>query len=283
MATHNEVRVVGYMLTDPRFVNPGPEGKCIFRLRTIRRDIQGFTGENYADIIIYYSGMELMKKFVEFKQFDVLDIKGVFNILPTNKKSVCPCCGTVNEKKGIATMIYPLSVSRIGSYEEAFDKSDESSGRPTELLMRHYKEVSNQVLIIGTVTEDPIFVTGDHGGFCRYKLGVDRKYFIREQTEQHADYPWIYSYGNQAIKDNEHLKKGTVVMVDGFIHNENFMVKRKCESCESNYYHNDTGTQITPYSVEYLNNYITNEDIAKEKSKKEREEALRKYMEMSGA
>lgn len=265
MATHNEVRVVGYVLNDPKFINPGENGKCIFKLRTARREIEGFSGENFADVIIYYSGRELMKTLVEVKQFDVLDIKGVFNILPTKKKSMCKNCGAINVKDGLATMIYPQFIRKLGTYESVYDGTDESSGRLTELLLKNYKEVSNQVLVMGTVVLTPEYKRGDRGGFCRYPLGVDRKYFIKEQTEQRSDSPWVYSYGTQAVEDEKYLQQGSLVFVDGFIHNEVFNVKRHCDVCDSDYYHPESGTQITPYSVEYLSGHLNKEEIERRK------------------
>ena len=88
MATHNQVRAIGYLLADPKIVNEGIEGeeKIIIKIRTVRRAIEGYTGQQYADLIVYYAGTDIMNKLKAFKQFDIIDIKGVFNILPTRKK-----------------------------------------------------------------------------------------------------------------------------------------------------------------------------------------------------
>ena len=55
-------------------------------------------------------------------------------------------------------------------------------------------------------------------------------------------------------------------MVDGFIHNENAMTRMKCEACDSDYTFPDVGTQFTPYSIEYLNDYKSEEDVQKEEA-----------------
>lgn len=101
---------------------------------------------------------------------------------------------------------------------------------------------------------------------CRYGLGVNRKYFIKEQKNEHSDYPWVYSYGEQADTDFRYLKKGSLILVDGFIHNENAMTRMKCEACDSDYTFPDVGTQFTPYSIEYLNDYKSEEDVQKEEA-----------------
>lgn len=263
MATHNQVRVIGYLLKDPKIINEGVEGmeKILFQMRTTRRDIEGYNEDKFADLIVFYDGTELMNKMKNFKKFDIVDIKGVFNILPVNKKSVCTVCGSENIKyNGSSTFVYPIYVTRHGSYIDYFNEKGES---PDALLEKNYKEVSNQCLIIGTVVTEPELMTYKKKSCCRYGLGVDRKYYIGTQDDITADYPWVYSYGAQAELDHEKLvKEKSLILVDGFIHNKQIKVKCTCENCGSNYTHNDVGTQFTPYSVEYLSDYITDEELA---------------------
>lgn len=264
MATHNQVRAIGYLLADPKIVNEGIEGeeKIIIKIRTVRRAIEGYTGQQYADLIVYYAGTDIMNKLKAFKQFDIIDIKGVFNILPTRKKSVCPTCGTINYKENcLATFVYPITVNRLGSYR---DYIEEKQASPDAFLFKNYRENSNQCLLIGTVVTDPELLPNKQTHLCRYGLGVNRKYYIKEQTEQKADYPWVYSYGEQAERDFRYLRKKSVILMDGFIHNENVMTKMTCEACGSNYTFSSVGTQFTPYSIEYLSAFKTEEDLQKE-------------------
>ena len=49
-----------------------------------------------------------------------------------------------------------------------------------------------------------------------------------------ADYPWVKSLGEQAQKDSEALRMGSLVLVDGSIQAKNsFFVKRKCDYCDA--------------------------------------------------
>jgi hypothetical protein len=266
MATHNQVREIGYLLSDPKVLNEGKIGeeKIILKMRTARRTVDGYNGEQYADLLVYYAGDEIMEKLKAYKQFDIIDIKGVFNIIPTRKKSVCPCCGAINYKtNSVSTFVYPISATRLGSYKDYFEEKQES---PDAFLYKNYRENSNQCLIIGTVVTEPELIVNKKVHLCRYGLGVNRKYFIKEQKNEHSDYPWVYSYGEQADTDFRYLKKGSLILVDGFIHNENAMTRMKCEACDSDYTFPDVGTQFTPYSIEYLNDYKSEEDVQKEEA-----------------
>ncbi len=268
MATHNQVRLIGYLTSDPKIINEGKPGeeKILMNLKTTRRDSDGYSGDRYCEVIVYYSGENLMSKFKTYRHFDILDIKGVFMVLPTKRNSICPVCGALNYKdNAVSTFVYPQSVTRLGSYTEFYDEKMET---PDSLLIKNYQENSNQALIVGTLVTEPQFIATTSGNLCRYGLGVDRKYYVKEQAEQHADYPWVYSYGEQAEWDAKYLMKKSVILMDGFIHNEWYTAKLVCSACKSEYTKEAVGTQFTPYSIEYLSGYRTDEDILKEEQLK---------------
>lgn len=271
MAQHNQTRHVGFLIQNPTILNEGLEGneKVIMQLRTIRRNIEGYNDKQFEDVIVYYDGTEFIDKMKALKQFDLIDIKGVFNILTVDKSSICPICGHTNVKyKGSSTFIYPISFSKLNNVQGSFEYDE---NLPETILRKHYKEVSNQVLIVGTVCSKPEMISNGKLKCCRYKLGVDRKYYIKTQTELTADYPWVYSYGKQAERDYRHLKEGSVVLVDSFIHTRQVDAKITCEKCGTDYTYPDVVTDFIPYSVEYFSNYKTDEDIALEEELKKRE------------
>ena len=49
MATHNQVRAVGFLKKDPKILNEGVEGaeKVLFMIRTLHRDLDGFHGMKF--------------------------------------------------------------------------------------------------------------------------------------------------------------------------------------------------------------------------------------------
>lgn len=52
---------------------------------------------------------------------------------------------------------------------------------PERILQEHYLEVSNDVDVVGTVVSDPEIVAGLKYPCCRYRLAVDRKYYIKRR------------------------------------------------------------------------------------------------------
>jgi len=262
MATHNQVRIVGFLKTNPQIINYGREGeqKVLLFLRTMHRDLDGFNGMAFQDLMVYYDGTELMDKMVQLSQFDLIDIKGVFNILSLNKISTCDNCNTKNIKyNGTSSFIYPIALTKLNGMQTAYEHD---SALPERILEKHFKEVSNQALIVGTVVSDPEMVENGKIPCCRYRLGVDRKYYIKTQGDLTADYPWVYSYAQQAERDFQHLKQGTLILVDGFIQSRKVKNHMVCEHCGRKYTFDDAVTEFVPYAIEYLSDYITDEEIA---------------------
>lgn len=264
MATHNQVRVVGYILNEPIILNEGQEGneKILFNLRTTHRDIDNYNGAKYQDLAVLCDNIKLMPKLKKLGRFDLIDIKGVFNIMTLNKRSRCPNCGTVNIKyQATATFVYPLHVTKLNAVREAYEH-DESL--PELILLNHFEEVSNQVLLIGTVVSDPEMIGTEKHPCCRYRLGVDRKYYIKSQSDNTADYPWVYSYGKQARFDHLYLQKGAVIFLDAFIQTRPVKATVICSACGDEYTFPDVATEFIPYSVEYLSGFKTDEEIEQE-------------------
>ena len=71
MATHNQARVVGYLLKDPMIQSTDEESKILFKIRTVRRSVEGYVGPNFEDIFVYYDGTEFMEKIRQILELDV--------------------------------------------------------------------------------------------------------------------------------------------------------------------------------------------------------------------
>lgn len=264
MATHNSVRLAGYLLEDPVIANEGTPGaeKVFLKLRTLRRDADDVDPGRFEDIFVFYDGTELIEKMKKLTQFDVIDIKGVFNIVGTNKPSRCPDCGAINYRiDGTYSFVYPQWIRKIDNILNSYEYN---AGLPDSILFHQYKEVSNYFTMIGTVVSEPELLNQDTYPICRYRVGVDRKYYIRTQPDVHADYPWVYSRGQQALDDKRHLCLQSVILVDGYIHTRNVKVATTCEVCGARYTYPDVVTDFIPYAIEYLSKYKTDEDIARE-------------------
>lgn len=277
MATHNQARVVGFVKGNVCVMGNAEEGteKAFFTIRTTHRDVDLFEEEKFEDIMVYYDGADqtMMNKIKKLVAFDIVDIKGVFNILTMNKRSRCSFCGSENVKyRGSSTFIYPIHLLKQNALFKAYEYDE---NRPEELLVKHYQEISNQIIICGTVVNKPELKEMKHGTCCRYMLGVNRKFYIKTQGEITADYPWVYTFGRQAEDDFRHLLKGSTILVDAFIRTRKVVSTMTCEHCNSEYNFPDIATEFVPYSVEYLSDYLTDEYIAR----KEEEKKRKAYME----
>lgn len=261
MATHNQARMLGFLTQDPIVGNLGEEGaeKIFFQIRTTRRAIDGYKGPEFEDIIIFYDGTDLMSKLKDLKKYDLVDIKGVVNVLITPKKSICPNCKQEHIKfNGTSTFIYPISCIKLDSLATS---RESNADIPEQILKKHYEEVSNQVLLIGKVASEPEIIDTGRGQACRYMLSVDRKYYINTQDEITADFPWIYTFDEQAEWDGKYLQKGSVILVDGIMHNGRIDSRVECENCGTKYTFKDLKSEFIPYSIEYLSDFKTDEDI----------------------
>ena len=127
-------------------------------------------------------------------------------------------------------------------------------------------EISNKCFALGTVLRNPelIAVGKKKKNTVRYPIAIQRKYFIQDSPEVHSDYPWINTIGQQAENDIKYLHTGSVIYVDGYIQTRNAIQTSICNQCGKSYNWKDTAVEIIGYSVEYLQNYLTPEEVAQE-------------------
>ena len=260
MATHNEVRIVGYLKKDPMIMNPGVEGeeKILCTVRVANRELDGYNDPPFQNILLYYDGTEMMDQIKKLKAYDLIDVKGVVNVLNMYKRSVCPSCGKENKKGGTFFGVYPIHISKLNGLQTVYEHDSEL---PDEVLIKHYREVSNHALVIGHVNTIPEMPETDKGICCRYRLFVERKYCIKTQDDIKADYPFIYSYGRQALDDIQYLKPGSLVLADGFIRMRSVKNKTTCGHCGCDYQFPDVACELIPYNVEYFRGYYTQEEV----------------------
>jgi hypothetical protein len=272
--------MVGFICSDIMFQRQNGDPIAVYTtIRTVGREIEGYNKNPYSDVSVISNEPEIIKKFMNFRKYDVIDVKGVFDILTYEKKVDCPyCLDTYTKENGTSTFIYAIYTAKLGSVAQVADLAalDDNAGAkdtektPEGVISSNYREVSNQILAVGTVVSPPEDISFGKTRCCRYRIGVDRKYYIKSQSDTKADYPWVYSYGKQAESDLRHIIAadkekgipGTIVLVDGFYSQRKVNIKRECESCHNIYQYTDLMTQFVPYSVEYLSGYLTDEEIA---------------------
>lgn len=147
--------------------------------------------------------------------------------------------------------------------EEAKAKMNAIMNEAKQELLRH-REMSNEIQVIGNLCADP--VQWENGRVTSYQLGVNRNFFIKDDDPAvHSDFPFIRSMGMQADKDIEALKKGSLVLVDGFVRMRKFNRENVCEKCNSTKKWVDKVLEIVPYTVQYLDKYKTEKEIEEDK------------------
>lgn len=272
VATHNYVRIIGYILKAVNVINEGQEGeeKILFSVCATNRPIEGYRMSPFQEILVFYDTPgEQFEKMRKLKQFDLIDLTGVYNVVPVNKESTCPYCGCPNIRmNGVQCFVYPISLTKRDSLEIVAGINEE---KPDEIIRKYHAENSNRVFLMGNVVSVPEWAGKQKTACCRYKLAVERKYYILTQDDRDIDYPFIYSYGKQAENDMRYLKHGALVLVDGFIRNRKAVSTMRCIACGQEYTYPGIATEIVPYSVEYLRGYYSKEE-AEEKERLEAEE-----------
>ena len=259
MARHNISTYYGRVSDTPRIVkSPSGEfkqGMCYITTLRNDRDINADANLVRYDQPLILTGIpQLAQQMSELKKNDIVCIKGSFTTKNITKKTICKHCGATNTQNGVLDLISPIFIDVCYS-----DISEEESVE----ILKGYKEVSNQVLLIGNITKDiTLYHPEENYASAQYQLAVGRKYFLKDDSvEVKADYPFIKTFGEQALKDNMYLKTGSSVLVDGYVQTNNYVKKTICSECNQEYNWNDQSMCVVAYAIEYLKNYRTQEEI----------------------
>lgn len=276
MAIHNQIFLYG-LVTDPAKIIKSDDGAYVQgsinitvapgkrQVEDVRKGQKGLFKVEYAKLPVLSGDPSVIEKMAETKAGDIILIKG--NLLTKNvvKKKLCPKCGTPYKKDGVLTFINPIhySIEKTGLTVEE-----------SELELREYCEVSNIATLIGTICRDPeIKSANKRSMIVSFPLAIDRKFFVKsDNPENRTDYPYVQIYGKE--KGNDVLKRchaGTEVFVDGIIKTRKYKTMQfPCENpdCNEMINWNDWTIDIIPFATEYLRNWKTDEDLAKEAAEK---------------
>lgn len=259
MARHNNVGLYGQVIKEPRIMKDDNgnfvRGMCAIQVIRGIRDFGNHVNNLKYDIPMIMTGDPAkIAEMATWKLNDMIEVKGTITTKEVNKNTICPKCGHKNSVQGNAVFISPVYLSR----RETGVTREEG----LELLKKRV-EISNTVCLVGTLCREPENYSNDKGLFItQYQLAVNRKFRLRDDAaENRTDYPWIKSYGDIAIDDSKFLKMGAVVLVDGMIQTRDVDRKTVCAACSEEYSWKDNALEVVPYSVEYLQNFITPEEF----------------------
>ncbi len=231
---------------------------------------------------------DCMMELEKWKEHDIVDIKGVIATKRINKSSYCEC-GCKNSYPGTMVFVEAIFAERITHLD-----SDEECLK----YLTEHREISNQAFLFGTLCRDPKKITPKQGLIVtQYQIAMNRKYRIPlDPPEIKSDYPWVKSYGENAVNDKKRLHVGSEVFIDGCIQtraverhaicgaelgedgkplkdeNGNPILKLDKDGapigCGTEYTWKDRALEIVPYETEYIGDFYSDEEV--EQNEKDR-------------
>ncbi|MCD8083231.1 MAG: single-stranded DNA-binding protein [Clostridiales bacterium] len=270
MARLNVVRLYGCVADEPKITkkNDGStyvRGMC--HLATIRST--RYSGETFGEKdrilydwpIILTTDQEMIAKMDKFRQYDMVEIRGVFVVRKIRKQMYCKSCGALNKVEGNLSFVLPIFMERRNTAKEVLTEK-----QAVQEVIKN-RMISNSILISGNLCNDVNYYHQKNIETAVYQIATDRRYFIRDDNpETRTDFPVVRSYGKNARQDNLCLHTGSLVTVDGFLHTRQFERKTICEACNTEFVWNDNTIEIVPYATDYMANY-TDPETAEEERK----------------
>lgn len=273
MARHNDVQLFGIITSSPKICEDSNTGKPIraaFHVGVIKnynRD-NGTNDKNdikYDYLLVIVDEPHLIRKVQKYKTNDFIWINGAFTTGKLEKVVACPHCGQLNRHITNICFIYPVFFDKININEDLTQNQALAK-------LKEYNQVSNHAILLGKVCSDINF-HADKGFYTtNYQLAVNRKLFVKtDDPDVTTDFPYIRSYGEVAKNDDDRLKTGATILIDGYLHSRTYDKQIICqnETCGRKFEFKNDVVEVIPYSVEYLNGYYTSiEEKEYEKRKK---------------
>lgn len=259
MARQNKLHIYGRVAKPPKIMY-NEAGEAIYALLYINT-VRGIrdAGDNLHHIkhsfpLITTDEKEFIAISQNLTENDIVSVKGTLNTDKIIKPSFCSECGAKNEDMGDLMYITPIYLRKVTSYETKKEAVDD---------LIENREISNQAYIHGTLVSNPKKIITKAGKvITQYQLAVNRSFRIRtESPDKTTDYPWVKSYGEQAIEDKLRLMTGSDIYIDGFIQGRKVHRKRKCDCCGTIYEWEDRTMEIVPNSVEYMKGTFRTDEI----------------------
>ena len=232
MAKENYVLLIGAVQESPMVNEEKGKGRVV--IQTLRRN-------DKIDLpVISALDDTLVQKLKTLTAGEYILVKGILATNEVKKGVICPNCNEKTKSQGTTTEIIAIEIIPIGSQYE----------------LNQLKEVSNNVMLLGSLCRDPEFRLLSNTGVpsAQYQIAVNRKYTVKKQQSSYSDYPWVNSFGKQAEQDAIRLQTGSQVFINGGLQTRNIQKNMECEHCSTSFKAEDHVAEIVPYSVEYLNN-----------------------------
>ena len=258
MARHNLSFLFGFVLTAPTIsTGSGGDSYALVYVTVGRGTREVGDHRKYMkcdEVPVMTVNPKLIDEISKWKPYDIVEIKGTVVSKNIKKSSFCKNCGTKHVATGSMVFVNPIDAKfRLRLETE-------------EKCMRYLadnREFSNQAFVFGTLCRDPKKVSPKVGlTVTQYQMALNRKYRERnDPPELRTDYPWVKSYGENALEDRKRLHIGSVVFVDGCLQARSVNRHAKCEACGAAFDWKDRAMEIVPYETEYIKNFYSDEEV----------------------
>ena len=262
MARHNLVFLLGYVtLVQVHNTNAG-EPYAMAYITVARSDRKVGDQRHYMKCdnpLIMSRDPDTIREMASWSQYDIVEIKGMIAAKNIGKKSFCPSCGEAKVADGVIVYVNPIFAKKRG-HKETQDECIE--------FLSENREISNQVFVFGELCRDPKKVTPKAGlTVTQYQIALNRKFRIAsDPPEVRSDYPWVKSYGDNAMDDRAYLHVGSQVFIDGCLQARKVQRHAVCEECGTKYDWADRALEIVPFETEYMANFYTQEEVEAKKA-----------------
>lgn len=256
MPSFNDVRLVGYTEQPAIIKQYDIYEEVQIILHTKRRWSSNVNGPRYEDIEVKYiiekdkpdEMFNVLKNAIPHK--NILDIMGNLVITAGIIKEDCQYCRKKMEiQLNCIPFVFPKAAWIIPSLQQPAENIE-------SLLEENYSEISNRIVVMGNVCSEPTGeIRNSDYAKCKYCIAVNRHKYITTQRHIRTDYPYIYSYGEQAKRDLRYVKKNSLILVNGYIRSNQKKKVMECPHCRRKQEYAHTKIDIVPYEVEYLRNF----------------------------
>ncbi len=264
----NQVILYGRVAKEPNISKSDPDsgqnkflGVMYLDVCRGRRTVgDGISYTKHDSVMVTTFDEEYVCQMEQCHKNDIVLVKGVLTSGKVKKAAPCPICqetggaGAKEIAEGIIVYVTPQHIKIVASYDEKI---------PAKTDIAENKEISNLVMLSGTLLKDPKLIKTKAGlQITQYPLISNRKYKIRmDDPDTKTDYLIVKSYGEQAIDDKTFLKFQSEIQIDGFLQTRVVTRRRKCPCCGEFYSWRDNSSEVVPYSVEHIKNVRTEEEI----------------------
>lgn len=278
MARHNLVFLLGFVTTI-HIIRPegaDPYALCYITVARGPRSVGDHKKHMKMDNpVLMCRDPQILREMEGWQTNDIVEVKGMIAAKNIRKASHCAFCGEKNAADGVIVYVNPIFAKK----RMHFDTQDECLA-----YLGENQEVSNQAFIFGTLCRDPKKIRPKEGLIVtQYQIALNRKFRIQaDAPEIRTDYPWVKSYGENAVRDREYLHVGSQVFIDGCIQARKVNRHTVCAACGQRYDWADKALEIVPFETEYIANFYTEEEVKQAREKIAAEQVRNVLMGLKG-